>query len=90
MPSVGEHYRPVDGDHDPGVYRVVGVPDDVTLLRVADGDGRRVHAGEISHAPVDALETDFEAVDDPDAGFSPVALVRNQLQGLYWQVRKFF
>lgn len=90
MPSVDEHYRPHRGEYDPGVYRVVGVPEDVTLLRVADVDGRRAHTGEISHVPVDALETDFEVVDDPDAGFSPVALVWNQLQGLYWQVRKFF
>lgn len=90
MPAVGEHYRPRHGDYEPGVYRVVGVPEDVTLLRVGDVDGRRIHPGEISRVSVDALESEFEPAEDPDARFSPAASIRNQLQGLYWQVRRFF
>lgn len=89
MPAVGEHYRPRDRGHEPGVYRVVGAPAEVTLLRVADADGRRVHSGALRHVPVDVLESEFEPAADPDAGVSPLATVRNQLQGLYWQVRKF-
>lgn len=87
--AVGDHYRPVDGDHDAGVYRVVGTTGGVTLLRVADGDGRRVHAGEIYRVDRTTIDTEFEPAADPDSGSSPVAIVRNAAQGLYWSVRRF-
>ncbi|MFB6157504.1 MAG: hypothetical protein ABEJ34_06665 [Haloferacaceae archaeon] len=88
-PAVGDHYRPTTDDRDPGVYRVVGVPDDVTLLRVADGDGRRVHAGEVRRVSRATLAGSFEPTRDPDAGLDPVAGVRNALSGLYWSVRRY-
>lgn len=90
MVSIGEHYRAMDPDHPSGVYRVVGTPDDVTLLRVADANGRRRHTGTVLHVSSEAIEASFEPAADPDTGIRPVAQLRNQLQGLYWSVRRFF
>lgn len=89
MATVGDHYRPTADDRTPGVYRVVGASEKVTLLRVADADGRRRHTGEIRRVSSRALDAEFERADDPDAGLSPVSLARNVLQGLYWQIRRF-
>lgn len=88
--DVGDHYRPTEGDHDPGVYRVVGTTDGVRLLRVTDGDGRRVHTGEVHRVESAAIEAEFEPAPDPDSSISPVAIIRNAAQGLYWSVRRFF
>ena len=84
--EVGEHYRPVDGG---GIYRVVGTTDDIVLLQVTDGDGRRVHTGTVRRVEPDTIEDEFEPASDPDAGVSPAVAVRNGLQGLYWSVRRF-
>ena len=66
-PSPFEHFRPTDGAADPGVYRVVGRPgDEVTLLRVADEDGRRVHTGEVVRHPVVDFPASFERASNPD------------------------
>lgn len=86
--DIGEHYRPTDGDHTPGVYRVVGTTDGVTLLRVGDADGRRIHTGEVRCVESATLDSGFEAATDPDAGLSPTATLRNAAQGLYWSVRR--
>jgi hypothetical protein len=90
MVELGEHYAPTTDEYDAGVYRVVGAPDDVTLLRVADADGRRVPTGEISHVSGETLDAAFEPAADPDAGFSPVSVVRNALSRMYWSVRRLF
>lgn len=90
MTDPGDHYRPTADAYDPGIYRVVGTGTEVALLRVTDGDGTRAHTGEVVYVPADRLDSAFEPADDPDAGLSPVGLVTNALQGLYWQVRKFF
>ena len=90
MPDPFDHYRPIEGGHDPGVYRVVGVGEEVALLRVADADGRRVHTGELSHVSPATLRDAFEPADNPDGGFSPVRAITNGLEGLYWQIRRFF
>lgn len=87
MVEVGEHYRE-SGVPGP-VFRVVGVPDDVTLLRVTDGDGGRTYSGEIRAVTRETLASEFEPADDPDAGFNPGRTLRNALQGMYWQVRRF-
>lgn len=89
MTAVGDHYRPTAADRTADVHRVVGAADEVTLLRVTDDDGRRVHTGELRRVTREALDAEFEPADDPDAGFSPISAVRNAFQGLYWQVRKF-
>jgi hypothetical protein len=86
--DVGAHYHPIDADRDPGVYRVVGATDGVTLLRVGDADGRRVHTGEVRRVTASTLRTEFEPAADPDAGLSPAGTLRNAAQGLYWSVRR--
>lgn len=63
-----------DAPIPPGIYRVVGTgKKGVTLLRVADIRGRRVHSGEIEHVERGTLAT-FEPADNPDAGVSVSAL----------------
>lgn len=87
--NVGDHYRPVNGDHAPGIYRVVGATDGVTLLRVGDADGRRIHTGERRRVDDAALEAEFEAAANPDAGPAPVRALQDAVQGVYWSVRRF-
>lgn len=92
MAEVGDHYRRIDTSDDASddtIYRVVGATDEVTLLCVTDTDGRRVHTGEIHHVSPSTLAEQYEPADDPDSGFSPVSIVSNLFQGLYWNVRKF-
>ncbi len=82
MASVGDHYR-LDG----AVYRVVGAGDPVALLRVADGEGRREHTGDLRQVPASEAAT-LEPAPDPDDGLHPVRALRGMAQGLYWNVRK--
>lgn len=89
--EVGEHYRPTPSaaaaTAERGVYRVVGAGERVTLLRVADRNGRRRHTGETVRVDRDVLAEQFDPADDPDAGFSPTAWLRGLVQGLVWSVR---
>lgn len=89
MVTVGDHYRPSDDDRDGAVYRVVGVTDEVTLLRVTSGDGRRVHTGTIERVPRESFADAFEPASDPDARFSLRSTARNALSGVYWSIRRF-
>lgn len=72
-PGPYDHYRPTDRDEfEPGVYRVVGTREDaVTLLYVADGDGRRVNTGRVVRVTREAFETTFADAENPDSGFRP-------------------
>jgi len=85
--AVSDHLRPtgdgpVDRNLPPGVYRVVGTPEDgVTLLRVADADGRRVHTGEVHTVTLSDLD-DFEPAENPDENRSLASSVVGQLDGL--------
>lgn len=59
-PRPYDHVRSNGTPIRPGVYRVVGVVDGVTLLRVADDNGGRVHGGEVvsvTHDEYGRLET---------------------------------
>ena len=87
--AVGDHYRSTRGPHAGSVYRVVGASDEVTFLRITDANGRRAHTGELRSLEAATLASDFEPVEDPDAGLSPVHTARNAIQGLYWSVRRF-
>jgi hypothetical protein len=83
--SVYDHYR----NEDEGIYRVVGVTDEkVTLLRVADPDGRRTHTGEVVTVTRDELDT-FEGAPNPDAKLSPVDTIASLPETAYWSVRVF-
>jgi hypothetical protein len=83
------HVRPSDDvDVDPGVYRVVGTTEGrVTLLRVTDADGRRMHAGTVVRVDASTVAGSFEPAPNPDSGFSPTRLLRSMGQSLYWQAR---
>lgn len=89
-PDIGDHYQSTTDTYHAGVYRVVGTGDELALLRVTDADGRRRSTGHLERVPSDDLSKHFEPADDPDAGINPIAGVRNALQGLFWQFRKFF
>lgn len=88
MVAVGTHFRPVAGQHAPGVYRVVGATGTVALLRVGDAEGRRVHTGEIRHVSATTLRAEFEPAESPDAGLSLSGTVRGIAQWFYWNVRR--
>jgi hypothetical protein len=85
------HVRPnddADVDVSAGVYRVVGSQDErVTLLRVVDDSGRRVHSGTVVGVDASTVAESFEAAPNPDSGVSPTRIVRSMAQGLYWQAR---
>ena len=86
MPEVYDHLRSTDPDDD-AVYRVVGThADSVTLLRVADGDGRRAHTGEVVTVPTDALDA-FESAENPDGNRSLGGKLRSLGQAVYFSFR---
>ncbi len=88
--AVYDHVRPADADLPGGTYRVVGTADDrVTLLRVADADGRRANTGHLERVPREDL-AGFESADDPDAGFAPVRNLVGALEGYAAMVRNIF
>jgi hypothetical protein len=88
--DVGEHYRPTNGGHKPGVYRVVGATDGVTLLRVGDANGRRIYTGEVRYVDTAALGSEFATATDPDTGLSLRGVFRDAIQGLYWSLRRLW
>ncbi len=86
-PEVGDHLRPADADLPAGAYRVVGTPgDDVTLLRVGDADGRRVHTGEVRRVPRGRLDG-FEPAENPDGNRSIASAAAARLEGFAWEIR---
>lgn len=86
MPEVYDHLRSTAPD-DASVYRVVGThSNNVTLLRVADGDGRRAHTGEIITVSADALDS-FEPAENPDGNSSVSRKLRSLAKSLYWSLR---
>lgn len=84
MVAIGEHYRSSGQVVPAGIYRVVGIPGDVTVLRVGDPDGRRRHTGEIVSVPPKRIGREFEPADEPGAGFAVVDGVRGAVANLYW------
>jgi len=85
--AVYDHLRSTDPDDDDAVYRVVGTDDrTVTLLRVADGDGRRANTGEVVTFSRDAL-TSFEPAENPDGNRSLGVRLASVLSGGYWSLR---
>lgn len=87
--SVHDHVRIADDRHPPGVYRVVGVGDGtVTLLRVGDSDGRRVHTGELLTVDVDAFDS-FEPAENPAENRGLTPGLASLPTVAYWSVRAF-
>jgi len=88
-PSVYDHFRLTDLDRPDGVYRVVGTDDDtVTVLRVADADGRRVNSGEIVTVRSDEL-AEHPEVENPDGNRPIREAVTSSLEMTYWSLRVF-
>lgn len=88
--SVYDHVRATgETDYSPGIYRVVGVEDGVTLLRLTDEDGRRRATGEVVTVDGDAFDTGFAEAPNPDAGIAALRRVRNLLDGLWWELKRF-
>ena len=88
-PSVYDHLQPTDLGYPDGTYRVVGTSEDaVTLLRVADADGRRVNTGEIVTVDSDDLD-EFGPAENPDGNRPLGAVVASKLEMTYWSVRVF-
>ncbi|WP_324760108.1 hypothetical protein [Haloarcula montana] len=87
-PTVYDHLRPTTADYPAGIYRVVGVGDEITLLRVSDADGRRANTGAVVTVPADSL-AGFERAENPDGDRRPTAIVRSSLDNLYWSARAF-
>lgn len=83
-----EHVERQDSDH-PGTYRVVGVTDaSVTLLHVADADGRRIHPGRT----VSVSRTEYESLptaSNPDSRGSLGEMVTSLPTAIYWSLRGF-
>lgn len=86
-PAVGDHLAPTTDTHEPGVYRVVGHGDGtVTLLRVGDADGHRVHTGELHTARARADE--FERAAAPRRPSLATSLTE-PVRDVVWSVRAF-
>lgn len=67
-PDIADQYRPTNGVADAGVYRVVGTTDEmVTLLKVGDEDGNRVHTGVLESVPRETFDEAFTRASEPDA-----------------------
>jgi hypothetical protein len=87
--DVYDHVRLTVTDHPDGVYRVVGTTDEtVTLLRVGDPDGRRIHTGEVSAVDRAALD-DAEPADNPDDSWAITPFLTGLPKSIYWQLRTF-
>ncbi|KTG11573.1 hypothetical protein AUR64_03490 [Haloprofundus marisrubri] len=83
------HYQSTAGNRSDGTYRVVGISDEsVTLLRITDADGKRVHTGQTVTVARDSLG-DYEVVDNPDETFSFEGTVSSAVEALYWTSRVF-
>jgi hypothetical protein len=88
-PSVYDHYRTTDEGYEDGIYRVVGTDDEtVTLLRVGDGNGRRVSTGELITVSQDELDG-FEKAENPDGNRSFGEVITSIPETAYWSVRVF-
>lgn len=84
-----EHYRPSASDCPDGVYRVVGNGDEtVTLLRVANADGRRVNTGDVI-AVNDAAFEAFVRADNPDGNRPHGEVLVSKLRMGYWSLLAF-
>ena len=81
--------RDDDAEYADGVYRVVGTDDGrVTLLRVADADGRRAHTGEVVRVDREALRG-FEPAAEPAERRSLRTVGASALETAYWSGRAF-
>ena len=91
MPDQYDHVEIPRGEGDDprptGTYRVVGATDGrVTLLRVTDAGGRRIHTGEL--VSVDDAGA-LDPADNPDERRSIASSVANLPETVYWDGKAF-
>lgn len=88
-PALYDHHSPINSEYSAGVYRVVGVNEEgVTLLRVANSDGTRLHTGII----ISVSECEFNGfapAENPDGNRSIWDAAVSSGEMLYWSVRVF-
>jgi len=88
-PDVYDHFRATDAGVPDGIYRVVGSDDgSVTLLRVGDPDGSRVHTGEVVTVDSETVER-LAPAENPDGNESLAAAVASAVRTGYWSLRAF-
>jgi hypothetical protein len=87
--SVFDHVSPGEADHPDGIYRVVGTDGDgVTLLRVADAEGRRCNTGVLLTVDDDEFER-FVPAENPDGNRPVGGAVASAATATYWSGRAF-
>ena len=87
--SVYDHVRPTRVNYLDGTYRVVGTGEEaITLLRVADVDGRRINTGEIITVSYDDFD-EFDPAENPDGNRPLGSAITSTLEMVYWSVRVF-
>ena len=87
--SVYDHLSPTNIDYPDGIYRVVGISGEgITLLRVADADGRRVNTGEIITVSYDDLDG-FDPTENPDGNRPLGSALTSGVEMVYWSLRVF-
>lgn len=88
MPEAAEYLQPTTADCADGIYRVVGTDEStVTLLRVGDAEGTRVHTGEIRRVERARLDG-FETAAEP-AGQGVLAALADVPELLYFEFVAF-
>jgi hypothetical protein len=88
-PEPHDHVTPTDADVPDGTYRVVGAGDEtVTLLRVADGSGRRRHTGTVVTVERESFAS-FASAENPDGNRPTGERVASWAATRYWSLRAF-
>lgn len=88
-PSVFNHVQLTEKDCPDGIYRVVGTPKGVvTLLRVGDSDGQRMHTGELVKISEDEFD-EIPTAENPDGNRPLRALIASHFEMIHWSVRVF-
>ena len=87
MAAIYDHVELRDSDYPAGVYRVVGTADGmVTLLHIADSDGRRIHTGRTVSVSHDACD-ELPPASNPDGGGSITDVLVSLPATGYWALR---
>lgn len=88
-PDPHEQFKPVNFDVSDGIYCVVGRDEaTVTLLRIADANGRRIHTGDLVTVSLDEF-TGFTPAENPDGNRPPGATLISHIEIGYWSLRVF-
>jgi hypothetical protein len=88
-PERYDHVRPGDANIPDGVYRVVGHDEaTVTLLRVGDGNGRRLNTGDVRTLSREEFAT-CDSAENPDGNRPRGERLTSTVEMSYWSLRAF-